>query len=60
VVLKEKIGVREFPDWSMGFRHVTPETPGANLFLDTEGHVVDHDIPASSARKLLTAFRDMK
>jgi hypothetical protein len=59
-VLREPVSERAFPDWSMGFRHLSPEevreTEGFTSFLQQPA---GHDLgdSAGAAYALLTAFR---
>ena len=63
-ILREPITERAFPDWSMGFRHVTPEqveaTEGFNPFLQqlpAASPGTSEDAAATSVYRLMTLFK---
>ena|SRR6056300_797189 len=57
-ILEKPIAKRQFPDWSMGFEHVSAEklqsVEGFNDFFDEKTCLLDID--AGRAKKILTAF----
>lgn len=60
-LVREPVEVREFPDWSMGFRHLSRDemrtTVGFNPFLQQQPALGSPEVE-SSAQRLLTLFRE--
>lgn len=60
-LIRQRIGAREFPSWSMGFRNLRDvtlrEMPGYSPFMNDPLHAAGFEADPSRAQKLLRIFR---
>ncbi|HEX5226716.1 MAG TPA: BLUF domain-containing protein [Bryobacteraceae bacterium] len=61
-LMRNAVGTREFPSWSMGFRNLQDvrlrEMPGYSPFMNEPLHSAGFEADPSRAQKLLRMFRE--